>query len=100
LPKLYRALLLAAALSAQTDPSLTEQVRRAEIGFAKTMADRYHAAFASFLAKEAIFVSHTGSCAAASEVAAGWKEFYEAPQAPFSWEPQQVRVLDSGTLAS
>jgi ketosteroid isomerase-like protein len=28
-----------------------------------------------------------------------WKRYYEDPDAPFSWEPQQVEVLDSGTLA-
>lgn len=28
-----------------------------------------------------------------------WKRFYEKPEAPFSWEPETVQVLDSGTLA-
>ena len=28
-----------------------------------------------------------------------WLRFYHDPQAPFSWEPEQVEVLDSGTLA-
>ena len=32
-------------------------------------------------------------------VAAAWKRFYERPQAPFSWEPETVEVLASGTLA-
>jgi len=92
-------LLLAAALSAQPDASVTEQVRRAEIAFAKTMADRDHAAFTSFLAGEAVFVGAQRVYRGAKEVAAGWKRFYEAPKAPFSWEPDQVHVLDSGTLA-
>lgn len=92
-------LLLAAGLSAQPDASLVEQVRRAEIAFAKTMADRDHAAFASFLSEEAIFVSQNRVLRGAKEVAAGWKRFYEGPKAPFSWQPEQVVVLDSGTLA-
>jgi hypothetical protein len=29
----------------------------------------------------------------------GWKRFYDAAQPPFSWEPERVEVLDSGTLA-
>ena len=32
-------------------------------------------------------------------VAAAWKRFYERPQAPFSWAPDSVEVLASGTLA-
>ena len=29
----------------------------------------------------------------------GWKRFYEQPNAPFSWEPDQVEVLASGEFA-
>ena len=99
MPKLYLVLLIAAGLSAQPGTSPTEQVRRAEIAFAKTMADRDHAAFSSFLAEEAIFVGTNRVLRGAKEVAAGWKPFYEGPQAPFSWEPDQIQVLDSGALA-
>lgn len=99
MPKFCLVLLLAAAVSAQPDSSLTEQVRRTEMAFAKTMADRDHAGFTWFLAKEAIFVSPNRVLRGAKEVAAGWKRFYEGPQAPFSWAPEQVQVLDSGTLA-
>ena len=28
-----------------------------------------------------------------------WKRFYEKPEAPFSWQPEQVQVLESGELA-
>jgi hypothetical protein len=35
----------------------------------------------------------------AKEVSAGWKRYYEGPQAPFSWAPDQVHVINSGTLA-
>ena len=37
--------------------ALTRQVHAAETAFARTMADRDHAAFASFLAEDAIFVN-------------------------------------------
>ena len=33
------------------------------------------------------------------EVLAFWSRFYSGPAAPFSWEPDEVEVLDSGTLA-
>lgn len=97
--KLSLVLLLAAAVSAQPDSRLTEQVRRTEIAFAKTMADRDHAAFGSFLADDVIFVSANRVLRGAKEVADGWKRFYEGAQPPFSWEPDQVQVLDSGSLA-
>jgi ketosteroid isomerase-like protein len=99
LTRLVLVLMAAAALAAQSDSNLTEQVRSAERAFAKTMADRDHAAFRSFLADEAIFVSATHVLRGATEVAAGWKRFYEGTEAPFSWEPDQIQVLDSGTLA-
>jgi len=97
--KLYFAMLVATTLWAQPDVTLTEQVRNAEIAFAKTMADRDPAAFASFLADDAIFVGPSRVLRGGKGVAAGWSRFFEGPQAPFSWEPDQVQVLDSGTLA-
>ena len=33
------------------------------------------------------------------QVGDGWKRFYDGAKAPFSREPEQVEVLDSGTLA-
>lgn len=78
---------------------LAREVRETERAFAKTMADRDHAAFASFLAKEAVFFSREKPLHGAEEVAAWWKRWYEGPQAPFSWEPEDVEVLPSGTLA-
>jgi ketosteroid isomerase-like protein len=97
--KLALALLSLATVCAQPNSRLTEEVRRAETAFAKTMADRDHTAFRSFLAAEAIFVSRDRVLRGAGEVAAGWKRFYEAKEAPFSWEPEEIQVLDSGTLA-
>jgi ketosteroid isomerase-like protein len=32
-------------------------------------------------------------------VLAAWKPYFEGPTAPFSWEPDQVEVLNSGQLA-
>jgi ketosteroid isomerase-like protein len=92
-------LMMAAGLAAAADSALTDEVRRTEIAFAKTMADRDLAAFESFLSKEAVFTGRSGVLRGPKEVAAAWKPRFEGPKAPFSWEPDQVVVLDSGTLA-
>src|SRR4249920_250527 len=67
---------------------------------AQTMADRDHAGFVSFLSDETVFVPEGGQALRGKQaVAAAWKRFYDGAQAPFSWEPDRVEVLDSGTLA-
>jgi len=63
------------------------------------MAARNHEAFASQVADEALFFGKQGVLRGKAEVVAGWKRFFEGPDAPFSWEPEQVEVIDSGTLA-
>ena len=78
---------------------LQQQVADHERGFAKKMADRNFAAFASFIADEAVFFTSTAALRGKPAVVEFWKRFYEKPEAPFSWEPAQVEVLDSGTLA-
>lgn len=78
--------------------ALEEQVRATETAFARTMADRDHAAFVSFVAEEAIF-SGRSVLRGRQAVADGWKPFFEGPQAPFSWAPERVAVVASGTLA-
>ena len=93
-------LLCALPLAArgQSNAELQTQVRERERAFAKTMADRDHAAFVSFLADETVFFGKS-PLRGKKAVADGWKAFYEGPKAPFSWEPDAVEVLDSGGLA-
>ena len=95
------AALAAIASAQQDDPTsaLREEVRAAEIAFAKTMAERDHAAFISFLAADAVFLSPGRTLRGPEEIAGGWKSLYEGPQAPFSWAPERVEVLESGKLA-
>ena len=78
---------------------LKQQVADTERAFARTMANRDHQAFASFLSQEAVFFSGPKPLRGAQQVAEWWKRYYEAPDAPFSWQPEDVEVLDSGTLA-
>ena len=75
--------LLAATGFAQTNAELKEQVRRAETAFAKTMADRDHAAFTKFLADEAIFMANGQPARGAKAVAERWKRFLTAKNRPF-----------------
>ena len=89
----------ASAATAQTHAELKEQVRQAEIAFAKTMADRDYAAFASFIAEDSVFFGRSEAYRGKAAVVASWKQLYEGPQAPFSWRPDTVEVLNSGELA-
>lgn len=79
--------------------AIAAEVAGVERAFAKTMADRDHAAFTSFLSDEAVFMPDGAPLRGKAAVAAAWKRFYDSPTAPFSWEPDRVEVLDSGTLA-
>ena len=78
---------------------LAAQVRQTERSFAGTMAARDHKAFTTYVSNEALFFGGQGVLRGKEAVAAGWKKFFEDTQAPFSWEPEEVEVLDSGTLA-
>lgn len=91
--------LLSIPAAAESLDELREQVRQREIAFAKTMADRDHEAFKSFLAEDAIFLSGTNALKGAEAVADAWKSLYEKPEAPFSWMPETVEVVESGGLA-
>jgi ketosteroid isomerase-like protein len=81
------------------DADLKRQVAAAERAFAKTMADRDHAAFVTYLADDTVFFTGPKPLRGKAQVAAVWKRFYERPEAPFSWEPTEVEVLEAGTLA-
>jgi ketosteroid isomerase-like protein len=70
-----------------------------ERAFAQTMARRDHVAFSAFVSEEAVFFSGDKPLHGRQEIANGWKRYYERPEAPFSWEPEAVEVLESGQLA-
>ena len=76
-----------------------EQVAETERAFAKTMADRDFAAFSAFISEEAVFFSGPEPRRGKQQVTEFWKRFYESKAAPFSWAPDAVEVLESGTLA-
>jgi ketosteroid isomerase-like protein len=78
---------------------LQEQVFQIETAFAKTMADRDFDAFKSHLSKEAIFLSGKNPRRGVAQISEQWKKYFSDKAAPFSWKPEVVQVLESGTLA-
>lgn len=94
-------LLLAFGCRAESNVELQKQVRDAESAFAKTMADRDFTAFGKFLAMDAAFFGDGAKSVLRGRdaVLKGWGRFYEGSDAPFSWAPERVEVLESGDLA-
>lgn len=82
---------------------MNEQLRKkiiaVEQAFAATMAERDFAGFSSFISEEAVFFASTGPLRGKNAVLDVWKSYFEGPEAPFTWQPEKVEVLDSGTLA-
>ena len=99
----FSALLLSLAVAAYAadgpDASLMKQVEDTERAFAQTMADRDFEAFRSFLSAETVFFAGETPLRGAAQVAETWRPYFEGPDAPFSWAPETVVVLESGTLA-
>jgi ketosteroid isomerase-like protein len=102
------ALLLGLSVSlgsAQTGaPAAGPDVWRAEVfaaerAFARSMAERDIAAFARLVAEDTLFFGGRNVLRGKAAVLEGWKAFFDGPNAPFSWEPDQVEVLASGQLA-
>jgi len=79
--------------------TLAKEVRETEQAFAATMAARDHAAFTRHLAEDAIFFDGEKAVRGKAAIATSWKAFFEGSNPPFSWTPENVEVLDSGTLA-
>lgn len=69
-----------------------------ESAFAATMAARDLDGFASFLDEETIFFAGPTELRGSEAVVAAWAPFFEGENAPFSWRPEVVSVIDSGGL--
>ena len=94
----FGAVVLASQAHGQ-DTTLAADVRAREIAFAKTMADRDLDAFASFISPEAVFFNGNVPLEGRDAIVTAWASFFEAETAPFSWHPDVIAVLESGTLA-
>jgi ketosteroid isomerase-like protein len=98
---LFCAALLGAcaAPSPRNTTGAEREVADTERAFAKTMADRDFSAFKSFLSDDTVFFSGPTPLRGKDRVAEWWQRYYDKPGAPFSWQPDQVQVLESGDLA-
>ncbi|MFC4311881.1 YybH family protein [Steroidobacter flavus] len=95
----FIALFAFAGLAAADQATLAKEVRAAEQAFAASMAARDHAAFTRHLAEDAVFFDGEKAMRGKAAIAAAWKAYYEGPNPPFSWAPENIEVLDSGALA-
>jgi ketosteroid isomerase-like protein len=93
----------AARAGGQTDSrGLERAVGDAERAFAGTMARRDLSAFESYLSEEAVFLGNEGNVRVLrgrQAIVDAWKTFFQGPTPPFSWAPDLVEVIASGTLA-
>ena len=79
-----------------------KRVADAERSFAGTMAKRDAVGFSAHISEEAIFMGSSDTprvLRGRAAIVEGWKQFFDGPTAPFSWEPDIAEVLDSGTMA-
>lgn len=79
--------------------ALRQQVTAAESAFAAAMAARDFTAFSAFIADDAVFFSGETPLQGRDAVLAHWRRYFDGATAPFSWHPETVVVLESGTLA-
>jgi len=87
--------LILAAVSALADAR--DDVRNAELAFAKAFADRDQAKFFSFVLDDASFLGPGGTLGGKQAIVERWSRFFGTPQAPFSWAPDRVAVNAAGT---
>ena len=89
----------AAALPSQAElAAIVVDVKAAETGFARTMAERKLDKFTEFVAEDAVFNGRGPQIGRAAVVEA-WKPYFDKPDAPFSWGPDAVAPTADGRLA-
>lgn len=92
------AILLPGSAAARGKVNPRQQVFEAESTFAQSMAARDFGAFSAWVSPEAVFFG--GRVLRGKEaVVGGWKRFFEGAAPPFSWKPEVIEVLPSGSLA-
>ncbi len=83
----------------ETIEGTRKEVINAERAFAKSMVDRDISAFASWLSEESIFFTTSTPLRGKGAVVEYWTRYFTTDNAPFSWDPDLVEVISSGTLA-
>jgi ketosteroid isomerase-like protein len=72
--------------------ALLAELRAAELGFARSMADRDFGAFSAHVADDAVFINGGTPLRGKVAILAAWRRFFDGPTAPFSWLPEIVEV--------
>ncbi len=98
---LFAATFARSSLHGQAAPmsALARQVFAAESSFAASLANRDTAAFAALVSPEAVFFGDKSVMRGKQAVVESWSGLFQGPTAPFSWKPETVEVLPSGSLA-
>lgn len=94
--------LLVACASPAPQPSnqaLVSAVTAAELAFARSMVDRDHQAFLRLVSSEAVFLNGGKPLVGREAIGKHWERFYAGPKPPFTWKPDLVVVVESGTMA-
>jgi len=92
-------LLFGAAGAQSSLDARRAEVFAAERAFARSMAERDLTAFGRYVAADCVFFSGDTALHGRDAVLAAWKPFFDGASAPFSWDPDQVELLESGELA-
>ena len=82
----------------QLDAAAAE-VEAREIAFAEAFSDRDFEAFLSFVSPEAVFFNGNAPSRGLDAIARLWAPNFDGADAPFSWHPDVIEVLESGRLA-
>lgn len=93
------AVFLPIATAHAQEATAAAEVEAREIAFAKTMADRDLDAFRSFISAEAVFFAGNTPLRGRDAIVRAWARYFEGESAPFSWHPDVIEVLESGSLA-
>lgn len=76
----------------------TEEVRQAELGFARSVLENRPEAFAAYLDEGAVFVGGEGVTRGKAQVVEAWAGFFAEGRPYFEWHPEVVELSDDGEL--
>src|SRR5436309_15919659 len=96
--RLWVLVLLIAIPAVASDP--VDDVRHAEMAFAKAFADRDQAKFFSFVLDDASFLGGLRTLAGKKQIVERWSRFFIGSAAPFSWAPERVVVSGNTGLST
>ena len=93
------ATFLALLMTTIAAADAVEEVRQAEIGFAKAFEDRDKVKFFSYVADDAVFMGALHTQRGKDAVVERWSRFFDnVPVAPFRWGPERVEVTGDGKI--